>query len=60
MQRCGVVRTRGLEPPRPYGHSLPRLAHRRLAPPVTAVTHINLILNWFEELKAKAPAGGAK
>jgi serine/threonine-protein kinase len=30
------------------------------APPVTPVTHINLILNWFEELKAKVPAGGAK
>jgi len=27
-------------------------------PPV--VTHINLIQNWFEELKAKVPAGGAK
>jgi len=25
------------------------------APPVTPVTHINLILNWFEELKAKVP-----
>jgi hypothetical protein len=24
-----------------------------------AVTHINLIQNWFEELKAKVPAGGA-
>jgi hypothetical protein len=24
------------------------------------VTHINLIPNWFEELKAKVPAGGAK
>jgi hypothetical protein len=24
------------------------------------VTHINLIQNWFEELKAKVPAGGAK
>ena len=22
------------------------------------VTHVNLILNWFEELKAKVPAGG--
>jgi serine/threonine-protein kinase len=30
------------------------------APPVTPVTHINLILNWFEELKAKVPAGEAK
>ena len=28
--------------------------------PVAPVTHINLILNWFEELKAKVPAGGAK
>jgi hypothetical protein len=25
------------------------------APPVAPVTHINLILNWFEELKAKVP-----
>jgi hypothetical protein len=28
------------------------------SPPV--VTHINLVQNWFEELKAKVPAGGAK
>jgi hypothetical protein len=28
--------------------------------PPSAVTHINLIQNWFEELKAKVPAGGAK
>ena len=26
--------------------------------PLPPVTHINLILNWFEELKAKVPAGG--
>ncbi len=25
-------------------------------PPAPPVTHINLILNWFEELNAKAPA----
>jgi dipeptidyl aminopeptidase/acylaminoacyl peptidase len=30
----------------------------RSSPPV--VTHINLILNWFEELKAKVPGGVAK
>jgi len=24
------------------------------------ITRISLIPNWFEELKAKAPAGGAK
>ena len=30
------------------------------APAVPPVTHINLIQNWFEELKAKVPAGGAK
>jgi serine/threonine-protein kinase len=29
-------------------------------PPLPPVTHVNLILNWFEELKAKVPAGGAK
>ena len=29
-------------------------------PPAPVVTHINLIQNWFEELKAKVPAGGAK
>jgi hypothetical protein len=29
-----------------------------LSPPV--VTHINLIQNWFEELKAKVPGGQAK
>jgi len=34
-------------------------ATRMPAPPVTPVTHINLIQNWFEELKAKVPAGGA-
>jgi serine/threonine-protein kinase len=28
--------------------------------PRPPVTHIDLILNWFEELKAKVPAGGAK
>ena len=28
--------------------------HRRTAP-LPPVTHINLILNWFEELKAKVP-----
>jgi dipeptidyl aminopeptidase/acylaminoacyl peptidase len=30
------------------------------APKPEPVTHINLIQNWFEELKAKVPAGGAK
>jgi hypothetical protein len=34
--------------------------HRVTTPPPPKVTHINLILNWFEELKAKVPAGGAK
>jgi hypothetical protein len=29
-------------------------------PPPPLVTHINLVLNWFEELKATVPAGGAK
>jgi serine/threonine-protein kinase len=29
-------------------------------PPPPVVTHINLVQNWFEELKAKVPAGGAK
>jgi hypothetical protein len=24
-------------------------------PPAPVVTHINLVLNWFEELKAKVP-----
>ena len=33
---------------------------QRPAPPPPPVTHINLIQNWFEELKAKVPAGGAK
>jgi serine/threonine-protein kinase len=28
--------------------------------PLPPVTHISLILNWFEELKAKVAAGGAK
>jgi hypothetical protein len=28
--------------------------------PLPPVTQINLVLNWFEELKAKVPAGGAK
>ena len=32
----------------------------RPAPSRPPVTHINLILNWVEELKAKVPAGGAK
>ena len=30
------------------------------APPPAPVTHVNLILNWFEELRAKVPSGGAK
>ena len=30
------------------------------APPRPPVTDINLIQNWFEALKAKVPAGGAK
>jgi serine/threonine-protein kinase len=29
----------------------------RTPPPPPVVTHINLILNWFEELKAKVPTG---
>jgi hypothetical protein len=30
---------------------------RSLPSPATPpVTHVNLVLNWFEELKAKAPA----
>jgi serine/threonine-protein kinase len=33
---------------------------RRTPPPSPGVTHINLIQNWFEELKAKVPAGRAK
>jgi serine/threonine-protein kinase len=32
---------------------------RQTPPPPPVVTHINLIQNWFEELKAKVPAGGA-
>jgi len=28
---------------------------RRTPPPLPPVTHINLVLNWFEELKAKVP-----
>jgi len=28
------------------------------SPPI--ITHIKLIRNWFEELKAKVPSGGAK
>jgi hypothetical protein len=31
---------------------------RAAPPPASVVTHINLILNWFEELKAKVPTGG--
>ncbi len=27
----------------------------RPVPPLPPVTHINLVLNWFEELKAKVP-----
>jgi len=30
----------------------------RNPPPPPVVTHINLIQNWFEELKAKVPASG--
>jgi len=30
----------------------------RTPPPPPVVTHINLIQNWFEELKAKVPTGG--
>jgi serine/threonine-protein kinase len=33
---------------------------RRSSTPSPMVTHVSLIQNWFEELKAKVPAGGAK
>jgi len=36
------------------------LVQSRTPPPPPAVTHINLIQNWFEELKAKVPGGVAK
>jgi hypothetical protein len=29
-------------------------------PPPPVVTHINLVQNWFKELKAMVPASGAK
>jgi hypothetical protein len=32
---------------------------QRSAPPPPAVTHVGLVQNWFEELKAKVPAGRA-
>ena len=32
----------------------------RTSPPRPVVMHVNLIVNWFEELKAKVPAGGVK
>ena len=28
--------------------------------PTAEITRINLVQNWFQELKAKVPAGGAK
>jgi hypothetical protein len=31
---------------------------RRPAPPQPPVTHVNLIQNWFEELKARVPTSG--
>jgi len=48
---CSPVRCYDVAPDgqRFYAHQL----HRVPSPP--AVTHINLILNWFEELKRKAP-----
>jgi serine/threonine-protein kinase len=33
---------------------------RAATAPASAITHVNLVQNWFEELKAKVPAGGAK
>lgn len=30
----------------------------RTPPPAPVVTHVNLVLNWFEELKARVPAKG--
>jgi hypothetical protein len=29
-------------------------------PPTQVFSRINVVVNWFEELKAKVPAGGAK
>jgi hypothetical protein len=37
---------------------VPKMAGQLPPPPV--VTHINLIQNWFEELRAKVPEGGEK
>jgi Tol biopolymer transport system component len=31
------------------------VVQKRPAPPLPPVTHVNLVLNWFEELKAKVP-----
>jgi hypothetical protein len=33
------------------------VAQWRTPPPLPVVTHISLITNWFEELKAKVPTG---
>jgi hypothetical protein len=32
-------------------------AVRMVPQPAQPVTHINLILNWFEDVKAKVPSG---
>jgi len=50
---CGPVRCYDVaaDGQRFYGVQMPTL------PPPPVVTHINLIPNWFEELKAKLPAG---
>ena len=38
----------------------PPLSTLLTPPPPPVVTHINLIQNWFEEVKAKVPGGVAK
>jgi serine/threonine-protein kinase len=44
----------------PDGQRFYAVANAATTAPLPVTTHINLILNWFDELKAKVPAGGAK
>jgi serine/threonine-protein kinase len=44
----------------PDGQRFYAVANAGTPAPLPVITHINLVQNWFEELKAKVPAGGAK
>jgi hypothetical protein len=51
---CGTARCYDVAPDGQRFYAM----QARNPPPPPVVTHINLLQNWFEELKAKVPTGG--